>query len=343
MQARKTVVVCLALLLLVLPFGDPIGLSQAAPSPTVTPTPTSSVSTMTPVAPTPTAHISTMTPVAPTPTSRVSTMTPVAPTATARTSTMTPVAPTKTTVPATAGAPTMTPVAPTKTTSPATTTTTPVTIPTPSGAPISSNVYHFSGSLVPSAGAQVSHVDGILTLRVAANGTLSGSLLRLNTGGTIPIGGSGAHGLVLSFDVLGLHLRGQSTAVGPNRISGLFMTPSGGTNGFWVATRVAQGQMGTRYRFSSRINRGPDRGTTYDGSLQLYGDTYGGLLGFLTVRDGALLRVDGQSVNGNINMLVVVRAGTPLFASGTTSLGGAFQGTIAGPLAGDQGTWTATK
>jgi len=55
-----------------------------------------------------------------------------------------------------------------------------------------------------------------------------------------------------------------------------------------------------------------------------------------------VLRVDGQSVNGNVNMLIVVRAGTPVFASGTIVLGGV-KGTIAGPLAGDQGTWTATK
>jgi len=196
---------------------------------------------------------------------------------------------------------------------------------------------------VASAGAQVSHIDGILTLRVATTGALRGSLLRLNTGEVVPLGGSGAHGLAFTFDVRGLHLSGQSTAVGPNRVSGLFTAPSGGTNGFWVATRVAPAQMGARYSFRSRIGSGPDRGTTYDGSLQLYGDTFGGLLGFLTLRDGTVLRVDGQSVNGNVNMLIVVRAGTPVFASGTMVLGGGVKGTIAGPLAGDQGTWTATK
>jgi len=41
-------------------------------------------------------------------------------------------------------------------------------------------------------------------------------------------------------------------------------------------------------------------------------------------------------------MLVVVRPGTPLFALGTTTIGGALRGTIAGPLAGDLGSWTAT-
>lgn len=224
-------------------------------------------------------------------------------------------------------------------------TSTPVPAPAlaPAGPPVSSGVYHFSGSLVASAGAQVSHVDGILTLQVGANGALGGSVLRLNTGETIPVGGSGAHGLALTLTAQGLGINGQSTAAGPNRLSGLFTNPAGGTNGFWVATRVAPAQMGVTYAFSSKIESGPDANTTYDGTLQLYGDTYGGLLGYLTLKDGTLLRVDGQSVNGNVNMLIVVRAGTPLFASGTMSLGGNFHGTIAGPLAGDQGSWTATK
>jgi len=213
----------------------------------------------------------------------------------------------------------------------------------PSGPPIGAGVYHFSGSLVPTLGAQVSHVDGILTLQVGPDGNLAGSALRLNTGGVVPMGGSGAHGLVLSFTALGLSLSGQSSAVAYNRLSGLFSAPNGGTNGFWVATRIAPAQQGVRYTFSGKVDSGPDAGTTYDGALELYGDTYGGLLGYLTLRDGTLLRVDGQSVNGNVNMLVVVRAGTPLFASGTMMLGGNLRGTIAGPLAGDQGSWTASK
>ncbi len=213
----------------------------------------------------------------------------------------------------------------------------------PSGPPIGASVYHFSGSLVPSLSAQVSHVDGILTLQVGPDGNLAGSALRLNTGGAVPVGGSGAHGLVLSFTALGLSLSGQSSAVAYNRLSGLFNAPNGGTNGFWVATRIAAAQQGVRYTFSGKVDSGPDVGTTYDGALELYGDTCGGLLGYLTLRDGTLLRVDGQSVNGNVNMLVVVRAGTPLFASGTMMLGGNLRGTIAGPLAGDQGSWTATR
>ena len=56
-----------------------------------------------------------------------------------------------------------------------------------------------------------------------------------------------------------------------------------------------------------------------------------------------MLNVAGQSVNGNVNMLIVVRAGTPMFDSGTTAISGNLHGTIAGPLAGDEGTWTATK
>jgi hypothetical protein len=42
-------------------------------------------------------------------------------------------------------------------------------------------------------------------------------------------------------------------------------------------------------------------------------------------------------------MLVVVRAGTPFIASGTTVLGGNLRGSLTGPLGGDQGTWTATR
>ena len=44
-----------------------------------------------------------------------------------------------------------------------------------------------------------------------------------------------------------------------------------------------------------------------------------------------------------MNMLIVVRTGTPMFVSGTTLAGGNLQGSISGPLAGDEGTWTARK
>jgi hypothetical protein len=101
--------------------------------------------------------------------------------------------------------------------------------------------------------------------------------------------------------------------------------------------------MGTRYAFSGSIVTGPSRGTAYDGSLELWGDTYGALLGWLTLRDGTVLNVAGQDVNGNVNMGVIVRTGTPFFASGTTVSTGSLHGTIAGPLAADQGTWTATR
>ncbi len=56
-----------------------------------------------------------------------------------------------------------------------------------------------------------------------------------------------------------------------------------------------------------------------------------------------MLPASGQDVNGNVNMQIVVRSGTPMFVSGTTLAGGNLQGTISGPLAGDQGSWTATK
>jgi len=211
-----------------------------------------------------------------------------------------------------------------------------------SGPALPTGVYHFTGSLVASPGAQVSHVAGILSLQVAADGSLNGSTLRLTSGATVPVGGSGARGL-LAFDAEGLHLDGHSTAVSGNRLSGLFTNSAGGTDGFWVATRIAQGQAGTHYNFTGHIASGPDSGMTYAGTLELWGDSYGGLLGWLTLGGNTVLNLNGQSVNGNVNMLIVVRSGTPMFASGTTISGGNLQGTIAGPLAGDQGTWTATK
>jgi hypothetical protein len=67
------------------------------------------------------------------------------------------------------------------------------------------------------------------------------------------------------------------------------------------------------------------------------------LLGFLTLHDGTVLRVTGQNANGNVNMVIVVRAGTPLFVSGTATRAGTMRGSLAGPLSGDQGTWTATR
>jgi hypothetical protein len=206
----------------------------------------------------------------------------------------------------------------------------------------STQLYHFTSSLVPAVGAQVMHIDGIMTLQTGSSGSLSGSTLHLTTGPTIQVTGSYTRTLAIAMSTNGVDAAGMSTAISANRISGVF-AKNGGTIGFWVATAIAPDQVGTRYSFAGKINSGPDAGTTYDGSLQLFGDRYGGLVGFLTLQDGSVLQVSGQSVNGNVNMLIVVREGTPLFASGTTMLGGNLRGTIAGPLAGDDGGWTATR
>lgn len=203
-------------------------------------------------------------------------------------------------------------------------------------------LYHFSSSLVPAVGAELMHVDGIMTLMKGNDGNLNGSTLHLTTGPTIAVSGSYTRTLSIAFSANGVDMTGMSTAISPNRISGQFIK-NGGPIGFWVATTVTPDQAGTKYTFTSKVTSGPDRGTTYDGTLQIYGDKFGGLLGFLTLRDGTVLRVDGQDVNGNKNMTVVVREGTPMFISGTTMMDGSLRGTIAGPLAGDEGAWNATK
>ena len=210
------------------------------------------------------------------------------------------------------------------------------------GPALPAGTYHFVGSLVASPGAQVSHVEGILTLQVGAGGSLSGSTLRLTSGGTIAITGAGNQGL-LGFNTSGMQFAGRSSAIGSNRLSGLFTGTDGATIGFWVATRIAQGQMGAHFTFTGTIASGPDSGMSYNGTLELWGDTYGGLEGWLTLTNNTVLTVSGQSVNGNVNMLVIVRSGTPLITSGTRDLAGNLHGAIVGPLAGDQGTWTATK
>jgi hypothetical protein len=195
---------------------------------------------------------------------------------------------------------------------------------------------------VASSGAQVSHAEGILTLHVGPNGVLRVSNLRLTTGPTVPVTGQASAGR-LALTVNGVHLSGYSSAVASNRISGFFVGANGGTIGFWVATTFASGQHPALYAFSGHIASGPDKGMTWTGTLELWGDTYGGLIGWLGLSTGGVLNVGGQSVNGNVNMGIIVRAGTPFFASGTTISSGNMRGTIAGPLAGDEGTWTATK
>jgi len=232
----------------------------------------------------------------------------------------------------------------TPTSLPATSTPVPAT-PTagPAGSQVfEAGVYHFVGSLVASAGEQVSHVEGILSVQVAANGAFTGSTLRLTSGVTVTVAGFSTPGRIF-FDINSRHLRGETTAVSINRLSGLFVGPGGSTLGFWVATKIAPNQSGTHYIFSGHIDGGPDKGLTYAGTLELWGDTYGGLLGWLRLGDGTILNVNGQSVNGNVNMLIIVRTGTPMFVTGTSGIGGNLSGSIAGPLAGDQGLWTATK
>jgi hypothetical protein len=208
----------------------------------------------------------------------------------------------------------------------------------------STDQYHLSSSLVPGIGAQVMHIDGILTLMKGSGGALTGSTLRLSTGPTVQVTGTYTDTLAFAMDVNGVHAIGVSTAISLNRISGLYLKGTGGsTVGFWVATLIAPARAGVKYTFSATVASGPDKGTSFKGSLELFGDRFGGLLGYLTLTDGTVLRVDGQDVNGNVNMSVIVREGTPMFVSGTTVLGGDLRGTVAGPLAGDEGTWTATK
>ncbi len=206
--------------------------------------------------------------------------------------------------------------------------------------------YHFTSSLVPSVGAQVTHIDGILMLNTAASGPLSGATLRLWSGNgtsTLPVTGAYTRTLSIAMDVGGLHVMGQSSAISANRLTGVFVNASGGTIGFWVATAITDARAGAKYLFLSKITAGPDKGTSYDGALELWGDKYGGLLAWLTLKDGTLLRGDGQDVNGNVNMLLIVRAGTPMFVSGTTTVTGGLRGTLAGPLAGDEGGWLAHR
>jgi len=205
-----------------------------------------------------------------------------------------------------------------------------------------SPLWHLSSSLVPTPGAQVAHIDGILNLKMSGNGDLSGTTLHLSTGPTVPVTGSFTRTLTINMTINGMQAQGASTAISNNRITGEYFNASGGAIGFWVATAVKPNQAGTSYAFSSQITSGPDRGTTYDGTLVLWGDKYGGLLGWLTLKDGTVLNADGQDVNGNVNMLIIVRSGTPMAVSGTTVLGGNLRGTIEGPLAGDEGTWTGT-
>ncbi len=143
--------------------------------------------------------------------------------------------------------------------------------------PWTSGTYHFVGSDVAAAGQQVSHIEGILVLHVGGNGSFSGSTLRLSTGGTITVGNGGASGQSLSFVANGQTLIGSSTAVGPNRISGLFSSTSAGGAGFWVATRVSSTQMGNQFAFNGTLSSGPDAHTVYSGTLELWGDTFGGL------------------------------------------------------------------
>jgi hypothetical protein len=203
--------------------------------------------------------------------------------------------------------------------------------------------WHLSSSLVPSPGAQVAHVDGILKLSPNGSGDLGGSTLRLSTGPTVQVTGSLTRTLNLSMNVDGMQVQGESSAMSDNRISGEYHNASGGSIGFWVATAIKDNRAGARYTVTSRVASGPDKGTTYDGSLELWGDRYGGLLGWLTLKDGSVLNVSGQDVNGNLNMGVIVRSGTPMTLSGTTMVDGSLHGTVVGPLAGDEGDWTAGK
>jgi len=203
-------------------------------------------------------------------------------------------------------------------------------------------LWHFTSSLVPSIGAQVTHIDGILVIPAANTPDLTSSTLHLTTGGTIQVTGSYTRTLSISMDANGMKVTGESTAISGNRISGVFTGANGGTIGFWVATAVTAARAGAKYALSADVTSGPDKGTSYDGTLTLYGDEYGGLVGSLALKDGNVLRVNGQDVNGNVNMLIIVREGTPMFVSGTTTANGSLRGTVAGPLAGDEGTWTAS-
>jgi len=204
--------------------------------------------------------------------------------------------------------------------------------------------FHFVGTALPHLGAPLLSLNGILTVQAeTGTGDFTGhARLRLDDGTTVlaPAGwllGATLHLRIADGPVL---LIGQGAAVSPNRTAGVFTAAqSGQTLGFWAATRATTADV-VSYTFSSQTTSGPDNGQRVSGTLDLLGDTYGGLIGFLRLPDGTIDPVSGQQVNGNLNMQVIVRAGTPFFVVGTAAQGG-FSGVLAGPLAGDSGAWIA--
>ena len=213
-------------------------------------------------------------------------------------------------------------------------------------APASRGTFHFSGTLLPSVGASLVQFNGILRIRPDATGTFDGGSSTLSfDDGSAATGLQGTmngDALTFSFIYKGLRVAGQGRAISANRFAGVFSTASGSeTRGFWAATRAIT-SMVIPFAFSGQTTSGPDHGTAYQGTLDLLGDTYGGLIGFLRLPGGVTYPVSGQQVNGNLNMQVIVRTGTPFFVVGTIS-GGQYSGMLAGPLAGDSGTWSAQR
>jgi hypothetical protein len=209
-----------------------------------------------------------------------------------------------------------------------------------------SQTYHFVGSLLPHTGAPLFYVNGILTVAVEPQtGDFTGhAQLLLSDGKTVlhPVGWIQGTAMKLRAVDAGVVLNAHGAAVSANRYAGAFTRDAGeATLGFWAAS-VATTPAVVHYAYTAQTSSGPDAGTRTVGTLDLLGDTYGGLIGWLRLPGGVVQPVNGQLVNGNINMLIVVRSGTPLFLVGTTA-GSGYRGELGGPLAGDGGTWSAVR
>ncbi len=206
--------------------------------------------------------------------------------------------------------------------------------------------FHFAGTLLPTVGAPLLHLNGILSLQPnPATGSFNNhATLLLSDGREFTSLSGSLHGktLNLSFTDGKLQIIARGTVVGGNRISGVFIDQSGvQTQGFWAATRATTASL-VHYTYTSQTTAGPDAGHNLSGTLDVLGDTYGGLIGFLHVSGGTVYPVSGQLVNGTVNMQIIVRSGTPFFVVGAAS-GTGYSGDLAGPLAGDQGTWSAQR
>lgn len=204
-------------------------------------------------------------------------------------------------------------------------------------APAAAVNYHLQVTWV--AGPKAGQVlDGSVAGMEDGTGLITATLT-LTTGITSTVTGTISNTVALSVQgsAATAQLNGASEANG--KFGGLLDASAGA----WMLTP----QTAAAFAFSGMVRSGADRGTSYEGDLNVALDKSNHFDGTLTLLNHSVLRATGSMMAGNLQVVVYLPHGGAIMGVASyghlplSPLQQSFNGSFAGPRTGDSGTWVS--